>query len=181
MHQMIFTCRLCPPQAHRYASTPSAVRLPALTRADALAPPKNARKTPRPEVDLPRVDPDPQSDTIVAIFSGGLFRDDLVPLVRGWVVENTRESPAQVKSFQECFLALGHFNHTEQKSRASSFTASTSIVRSASTRIARHSQHGTLPLPSGADPASMDPLALSLLRVLYGPVLSSMATAERLV
>ncbi len=69
---------------------------------------ERVKKAPRPE-DLPRIYLDAQSDMIVSVFTGGLFRDDLVHVVRGWMEENSRVSPAQVKSFKRVFPGTGPF------------------------------------------------------------------------
>ena len=51
-----------------------------------------------------QVQPDSFADAVVATFSGGVFRDDLVPYVRTWLTSGTQE---QVPLFTSTFTSMG--------------------------------------------------------------------------
>lgn len=140
---------------------------------DAVKPPSKdpaAKKVPRAMEDeeVPFIADDPTSDAIVATFCGGTFRDDLIPVVRTWVDLQSQSSPAQLRSFVECFSTLGRFNLDQEQSKVKSTATSERLARNVTNRLTRRSSK-RLSSPNLARP-------LTLLKTLYGPKLSSYAS-----
>jgi hypothetical protein len=143
---------------------------------DAVKPPArdpSSKKSPRAmDEDVPFVADDPVSDAIVATFCSGTFRDDLIPIVRTWVDLQSQASPAQLRSFAECFSALGRFNLDQEQSKAKSTATSERLARNVTNRLTRRSSKrlsSAIRTPDLFRP-------LTLLETLYGPKLSSYAS-----
>jgi hypothetical protein len=136
--------------------------------------------------DVPFITDDPTSDAIVATFCGGTFRDDLIPIVRTWVDQQSQSSPAQLWSFTECFSALGRFSRDQEQSKAKSTATSERLARNVTNRLTRQSskrlssvkKRSSSALPTTSDTSPPPDLArpLTLLKTLYGPKLASYAS-----
>jgi hypothetical protein len=158
---------------------------------DAVKPPSRdpaAKKVPRAldYEDVPFITDDPTSDAIVATFCGGTFRDDLIPIVRTWVDQQSQSSPAQLRSFTECFSALGRFSRDQEQSKTKSTATSERLARNVTNRLTRRSSKrlssiknrssSTLPTASDTSPPLDLARPLTLLKTLYGPKLASYAS-----
>ncbi len=132
---------------------------------------------------MPFITDVPTSDAIVATFCGGTFRDDLIPIVHTWVDQQSQSSPAQLRSFTECFSALGRFSRDQEQSKAKSTATSERLARNVTNCLTRQSskrlsslkQRSSSALPTTEDtsPPPDHARPLTLLRTLYGPKLAS--------
>jgi hypothetical protein len=136
--------------------------------------------------DVPFMADDPTSDAIMAIFCSGTFRDDLIPIVRTWVDQQSQSSPAQLRSFTECFSALGRFSRAQEQRKAKSTATSERLARNVTNRLTRQSskrlssikKRSSSVLPTSADTTPPPDLTrpLMLLKTLCGPKLASYAS-----
>jgi hypothetical protein len=57
-------------------------------------------------------EPDPSSDLVVAVFTGGVFADQAVPAVRAWVTTrlDDPDGAEELALFKECFFSVGKVN-----------------------------------------------------------------------
>ena len=153
---------------------------------DVVEPPKSQavgggiqKKVPRSldPADIPTIRADYGGDALIATFTGGVFRDSLVPVVRTWVEQQAVSSPAQLKSFVECFAAISHagFAEQERKKASATLTSSMRLSRNASTRVAKRAS--SVLQPSSVSSAAS---STSLVQILYGAELAATAPFSKI-